>query len=228
MIKYTLKTFLICFLIHLLGSCSNIDDRPAPILPTVITTETILTGATVATVGGNITDRGNGLILRGFVWDTLPNPIGNTGGFYSQISGQDGLFSHTITTLKPLTTYYVRAFAESPAGLSFGNPITLTTRANIITDVATNITSNSAKLKGSVFPDSHSQHEVGFVYSTNTNPTIYDRKTSHYISGSGNYELTLYNLTQNTLYYAKAYIKIYGNPTDRYYYGSEIQFRTAQ
>ena len=107
----------------------NITSYALPVLTTspvnIISTNSISTG-------GNITD-GSGLPVnsRGIVWNTLPNP---TTSLSTKTIDGSGIGSYTslITSLKPDTIYYIRAYATNSKGTAYGNEITQKT-ASIFT-----------------------------------------------------------------------------------------------
>lgn len=79
-----------------------------------------------ATCGGTITDNGGAEVTdRGVCWSTAQNPT----VLDSHISSGTGLGTYevTMTELSPLTTYYVRAFAITAAGVFYGNEVSFTT-----------------------------------------------------------------------------------------------------
>jgi hypothetical protein len=95
-------------------------------LATVTTAAASNVGATTAVCGGNVAAQGDGTVTDcGICWDTLPNPMIAT-NVLSMGSGL-GAFSGTISGLFPGTKYYLRAYAISEYGTSYGNQITLTT-----------------------------------------------------------------------------------------------------
>ncbi len=95
-----------------------------PVLTTSIVTSITDTSATC---GGNITfDGGSTITMRGICWDTSQHPIA-TGSHTSDSLGT-GVFTSSITGLKPATTYYLRSFAINSIGTGYGNEITFTTQ----------------------------------------------------------------------------------------------------
>ncbi len=98
----------------------------SPASPTVSTTNISSIAITSATSGGNVTSAGTAAAsARGVCWSTSQNPtIANS----KTIDGSGtGIFSSNITGLNPNTTYYVRAYATSTVGTSYGNQITFST-----------------------------------------------------------------------------------------------------
>jgi hypothetical protein len=81
---------------------------------------------TTATGGGNITPGGSEVIIsRGICWARTTNPtIANS--HIANGSGS-GSFTGSLTGLASGTVYYVRAYATSSSGTSYGNQVTFTT-----------------------------------------------------------------------------------------------------
>jgi len=115
------------------------------VVPTVTTQAPTDIATTNATGNGDITDLGGepNCDLRGFVWDTAshgtPGDVAPTAtdyylsptgdGDYVEAAGNfsTGAFTNTLDVLTVATTYYVRAYAQSAAGYSYGNQITFKT-----------------------------------------------------------------------------------------------------
>ena len=84
--------------------------------------------STSATSGGNITnDFGNTIIAMGVCWSIIPNPT--TADSKTIQSGTTGSFTSNITGLTSGTLYYVRAYATSAGGTSYGDQVSFTTTA---------------------------------------------------------------------------------------------------
>ena len=78
-----------------------------------------ITGGT-ATFQGEITNSGEpSYTERGFVYGTLKSPTIDDNKIVANGSGKKGVFSVYATNL-PKKTYYVRAYATSPAGTVYG------------------------------------------------------------------------------------------------------------
>ncbi len=98
-----------------------------PILATLTTADASDITGFAATSGGNITNTGGAAITaRGVCWSTLPNPVVDNDSLTSDGTGL-GSFTSDITGLNGLTKYYVRAYAETSAGVAYGNEISFTT-----------------------------------------------------------------------------------------------------
>jgi len=95
-----------------------------------ISTIAINTFATLATMGGNITNDGGVTVTeRGVVYsstDATPT-FGETGVTKNVNALETNIFSKTISGLTANTTYYVRAFATNSVGTSYGDVVTFTT-----------------------------------------------------------------------------------------------------
>jgi len=110
------------------GNQQEFTTISAAALPTVTTATVTDILATSATGGGNVTDDGgNEVTARGVVWDEVENPtIESNIGITTDGTGT-GEFVSSITSLSPLTTYYVRAYATNSEGTSYGNSESFTT-----------------------------------------------------------------------------------------------------
>ena len=92
----------------------------------VTTTELTDITATSAVAGGMvILPEGSHIFLRGMCWDTAPTP--DIDGNHTDEGTGIGSFSSTLDGLTPNTTYYVRAYAVSDYGLTYGNELSFTT-----------------------------------------------------------------------------------------------------
>jgi uncharacterized protein (TIGR02145 family) len=95
-------------------------------LPTITTTAATALTSSTASSGGNITnDGGFTVTARGICYSTTTNP--STAN--SIIAGGSGIgsFTSNLTGLTSGKTYYLRAYATSSAGTSYGNEISFTT-----------------------------------------------------------------------------------------------------
>ncbi len=77
--------------------------------------------SSTAISGGQITsDGGSPVTMRGVVWSTSPNPTLLQNNVTNDGEGS-GLYSSILTGLKQNTTYYVRAYAVTEAGIAYGD-----------------------------------------------------------------------------------------------------------
>jgi hypothetical protein len=98
-----------------------------PVLTTTLTTDSI---TNVSAVSGGIisSEGGRPVFARGVCWNTAPAPtISNT--YFIEEGAGPGTFNGSIKPLKSNTTYYVRAFAASVVGISYGNELSFVTKS---------------------------------------------------------------------------------------------------
>ena len=196
-------------------------------LPVVASTTTVTNiTATTASSGGNISsDGGAAITARGVVWSTTTNPT--ISNFKTTNAGTTGSFTSSLTGLTAGTLYYVRAYATNNSGTAYGSQITFTTQSPptlAATTAATIVTETTATSGGNVTSDGGSAIIArGVVWSTTTNPTITNSKTTD-AGTTGTYASTLTGLTGNTLYYVRAYATNSIGTT----YGTQISFTTQQ
>jgi hypothetical protein len=144
-------------------------------------------------------------------------------------------FSSDLSQLQPATQYYLRAFATSSVGTSYGTVLQFKTAQPVTASptVQTVSVSSISYFSASVFGNITSKGtapvtEYGVVYSTsNANPVTTDTKvitgTSSPSSVPFAYTSSLTGLTHNTAYYVRAYaINSVGTS-----YGTTKQFKTA-
>lgn len=138
-------------------------------VPAITTSAISNITATSATSGGNITSEGSSTVVnRGVCWSTGTTPTiadkkttdgAGAGSFTSNITGLDGGL-----------IYYVRAYATNSAGTGYGMAMSFTSLgqspAPTISD-ATNITTSTAKLNGTVNAN-YLSTDVTFEYGTTT------------------------------------------------------------
>jgi len=110
----------------------------APILTT-----TVVSGitTTTASTGGNVTaDGGETLTACGVCWDTNPAPTISLNTKTIQ-TGATGAFVSEMTDLTPSTKYYIRAYATSALGTSYGDEVSFTTKGETgtLTDIDGNV-----------------------------------------------------------------------------------------
>ena len=95
--------------------------------PEIITNDATEINEESAKSGGAITGTGGlPFINKGLCWATHTTPTISDNKLSAGNSWSD--FIATITDLTPNTTYYVRAFAENPIGLAYGNEISFKTQ----------------------------------------------------------------------------------------------------
>lgn len=168
----------------------------------------------------------------GFCWsETNKEPVINKD---ATSSGQAALaqgqgFSTQLSNLKMGTTYYIRSYAESLAGIGYSTVTEFTTPRVIFPIVSTNpiinITNVSAELRGNLsLLGTPAATEYGFVTSTsNPIPTISDRVINIGRPTSiGAFSFANTNLVANTTFYVRAYARSEGGVA----YGEVQIFKT--
>lgn len=88
-----------------------------------------------------------------------------------------------------------------------------------------NVTDSSALVRGQVQGGVY--NEYGVVWDTGSNPTISDSKSAATnMDANGYFSKTISGLSQNRIYYVRAYAKYNEGGFDRYVYGTNLSFRT--
>ena len=183
--------------------------------------------ATSVTLNGSIIKEGTPTYSeKGFCYATTPSPT--VSNIKQIVSGTgEGDFTASVTGLSYNTTYYYKAYAIQNGTVIYGSEVNFNTgytAAVVYTSGATNVTTSSATLNGSVAnAGSPAYSERGFCYSTSPNPTINSMKKIVSGVGEGNYATNISGLSYNTTYYYKAYVIQNGEPV----YGSEVSFSSG-
>jgi surface protein len=239
-----MKKLLYLFLTLLIVGCSGDDgntdvgdnsgdvDNPCLYNPTLTTSAVTNITETSATLNGVISIVSENCeeptnTEQGFVYATTIQPtIANT---KVNVNGID--VTTTIENLEPNTTYYVRTFLTNAFGEFYGNEVSFITvvnqscEYNLITQEATDITSSSVTLNGTISIDEENCEfpiiEQGFVFSTEVQPTIADTQVN--VNGI-DVTTTIENLEPNTTYYARTFL----TNNDGEFYGNEVSFMTTE
>ena len=166
-----------------------------------------VTDVNSAKSGGNITNNGGmEITARGVCWSTEHNPT--TNDTHTTDGTGIGEFVSEIAGLDANVLYYIRAYATSAYGTTYGEEFSFTTVAGmpvITTKSVTDITASSAICGGNVINSGGvSITARGVCWSTTQNPTISDNHTIDGI-GTGEFNSNLTSLNNNTTYYVRAY-----------------------
>lgn len=193
----------------------------------ISTTNAYFIMATSAISGGNIQSDADSssltILARGICWNTFPNP---TIADSIRTSGSaPGSFTNLLENLKPLTTYYVRAFLTNSRGTFYGNETSFTTQSGLIaltTEQASEVTAHSVLLKGNISGDGGATiTDWGFCLNTNPNPTL-EHRIVHLDGVTGTFQCTLSDLLPGTTYYFRTFaINSIGTS-----FGEEFSFKT--
>ena len=198
--------------------------------PTVETGNVLNVTTDGAQVSGNVINVGHkdGVAQYGHVWNTKTNPtVDNQKTQLGKVDAATAFVS-TLTNLVPGQTYYVRAYATNSIGTAYGEEVMFTTAAGdvtLTTTSATNVTSDGATIGGSISSLGGNEiSERGVCWATTSNPTVSgNHETSSSTSNSFSVQLT--NLSENTTYHARAYVKTKEN---KVFYGNEVTFTTSK
>ena len=192
-----------------------------------LTTKTVTNiTPTSASCGGNITNSGGmDITARGVCWSTSHNP--SLDDQHSEDGTGIGDFNSNLTGLIANVKYYVRAYATSSYGTSYGNEVEFTTQMGaptVTTKSVTGITGSSASCGGNVTNSGGGTITArGVCWSTSQNPTIADNHTTDG-TGTGEFTSSITGLDNNVTYYVRAYAAN-SNGTS---YGEERDFTTQE
>jgi uncharacterized protein (TIGR02145 family) len=208
--------------------------------PPVVTTGTVTNIKTSgATVSGTLNSLGAGassVTQHGHCWSSVTATPTTENGSSSSLGSRDstGNYQSQLVSLSENTLYYVRAYATNNAETVYGDTISFTTLSIslpvVTTGTVTNITSSSATVSAtlnSLGTGASSVTQYGHCWSSVTiTPTIENDYTSSLGSKdtTGDYQSQLIGLSENTLYYVRAYATNSAG-TD---YGNEIEFTTLE
>lgn len=158
---------------------------------------------------------------RGFCYSYYDSPP-TVYGSKVTVSSSNNSYSGTLSSLRPSTKYYVRAYAKNAKGTYYSSQKDFTTTAGSITlgtPTISNIQPQSATATVTIESTGGSTvTERGFCYSTSANPTVSDKRVI--VSSSNNtFSVTLSSLTPSTKYYVRAYAM---NSSGTYYSAQEV------
>ncbi len=187
--------------------------------PTIITlpVESVNPNSSIL-YGVILNDGGNQIISRGFCWSTNPTPtISNS---LSTNGLGNGLFSENVSSLSPNNIYYVRAYATTSDGTTYGNELLFSTiYSPLVTTLPLyDIKGNSARASGAIINNGGDNiTSKGFCWSTNPNPSISDNFTT-------SFDATMTGLISETTYYVRAYATNSSGTS----YGNTISFNSGK
>lgn len=199
--KSRVKLTSICFIlaIFILATCKKNGVRP-----TVETSAITEVSTLSARCGGTVISEGSGPVTaRGVCWAARLNPTIND--IKSQDGSGTGSFTSKIEGLNEGVAYFVRAYATNSSGTSYGitkSFIAAGQSPSLSVAAATNVTSVSATLNGTVNPNSLLTTVI-FKYGIST---VYDStkvagqsplNTDSYVSVSAD----ISKLTPSTVYH---------------------------
>ena len=192
--------------------------------------------SSTATLNGNLLEIGNdiGVTQHGHIWSstqTTPT-LDNTSPTKEQTKlgqlKQTTSFSSNLSRLKPGTTYYYCAYATNAQGTGYGEVRQFTTtcaEVKLSTKSVSDVIHNEATCGGIIKElGGNSIVERGVCWSTSATPTLANSYSAS-TDNTDDFSVRMTNLTTQTKYYVRAYVKTGLGET---YYGQEIQFTTTQ
>lgn len=201
------------------GDSLQFTTLPAPAVWTLNGT-TEKTTAAIRLYGEVVSSGGIEPMLRGFVYDQLPDPLLGKSGTQSALDDVTdtsiGQFDVLVSGLSANTTYYYKAFIHSLAGTLYGSQYSFTTESldtilpsvSLLPIMETQVTDSTAEVFGTFStPPGTSVTETGFVYSESPNLALNDFDTMFIplSDTDGLFTTLLSSLKSNTTYYLRAY-----------------------
>ena len=153
------------------------------ILPTVTTSDVNNITSTTAKCGGEVTEGDFTVTARGVCWNTTDNPTIDDS--HTVDGGGAGAFTSNITGLTEITTYYVRAYATSSAGTTYGDTRTFKTN-NLYEFTVNGVSFEMVYVEGGTF-DMGATSEQGSDAGSDEYPVHSVTLSDYYI---GKYEVT--------------------------------------
>jgi hypothetical protein len=133
-----MKKLLLFTLLSLTAiSCISEDESVEYALPFIYTLPAQSVSLTEATLAGNVEESPltigsmadgvqSTIESKGFIWSEKPN-VNSENGTKITLDGTFGEYNATITSLKPNTKYYYKAYASNPNESTFGQEMSFTT-----------------------------------------------------------------------------------------------------
>lgn len=194
------------------------------------------TAYTSLTVGGNVTsyDETLRILERGFCWAITAHPtiVNNM----LRCGEATGSFQGGLCQLQPETLYYIRAYAVSIAGITYGNEVQFKTQdlPVLTTDPVIEFSRTTARVGGKLSPGSYDPPYFSFAgicFGTTSGSTINRILLELDPGKDGIFSFTLTDLTPGTLYYVRACfftIDWCDGSGQLIQYGNEVIFTTCQ
>jgi len=124
---YTTTYYVRAYATNSYGTSYGNELSFTTLTPPTVTTSAVTEYGTTADSGGNVTSMGSSTVTaRGVCWATWTDP--NISNSPHTIDGSgSGVYSSTATGLSYNTLYYLRAYATSSVGTSYGSQVSFTT-----------------------------------------------------------------------------------------------------
>jgi uncharacterized protein (TIGR02145 family) len=221
------KVFLsVTSLILIIHGCQRENPAELPEISTLPATSVTMTSAST---GGNVTFSGTGPVTsRGVVYDTIANPTIEKHSGITKDGEGSGPFVSILSDLSPGTDYFVRSYATTVFGTSYGNEVEFATEgatATVSTAEVTNISSVSATSGGNVTDEGGSGVIARGVVWHNSETMSLEVNTGFTENGqgAGTFISDISGLSAGTRYYLRAYATN-GTGTS---YGNIVEFETS-
>ncbi|MEJ8801261.1 MBG domain-containing protein [Pontibacter sp. H249] len=202
------------------GTAGASAERLMAYKETTAVGEPIVSATTVANITGTSADwsssatedAGVAIIEKGFAYSTTSSSPSLSGSYVAYSSGGTGAYTISMISLVPNSTYYIRAYATTSAGTTYGEVQSFLTggtasKPTVAATTVSNIMSTSAKWSSNITSDGGAVvTDKGFVYSSTTSTP--DRTNSVFFSygtGTGSLSYATTSLAANTTYYVRAY-----------------------
>ena len=178
---------------------------PASLPPVVLSEYTYMINSSTFSVVGIVLSTGDTQTTRGICYstkDTLP-------GIKDHVitdTGTTSGYTCTVSDILFYKTYYIRTWATNEKGTIYGDVLSAP-YPYVLTNQVTDVTSNSAKLYGSLVANGSWNSPsiiTGFRYSTNPNILTDPIITGTTESAPYNFSSTITELSPNTVYYYTA------------------------
>jgi hypothetical protein len=204
-------------------------NAPRPTVSTV-SVENVMSGSADVSIMVNSVGTGS-FIERGVVYSFMNKEpaLDASHTLNKSATGTLGAATVSLEELERATTYYVSAYAKNSNGTEYGDILSFTTTSEdtLVTQPVAEVTRSSAKVSGRIAGTmDYAIRERGVVYSSASNaPTI---NNGQYVAdagvSAGDFTVTLSNLSVNTKYYARAYVRTAAG----YVYGNVRSFTTEE
>ncbi|WP_294237485.1 hypothetical protein [Chryseobacterium sp. sg2396] len=195
----------------------------------ITTTGVFNTSSLTISTGGNASTNIPNNYNYGVCYSTSPNPTVNN-SIVNAYDNSNGNFTNTIKVEDLGKTYYIRAFIKEGSTniVKYGNEVSVSIPADIITGIAKNISLDSFTVECNVGSLLTTNSERGICLSTSPNPTISNNIQVNPTAGLGSYIMNvdlnqMMTSTYNKTFYVRSYVKFNGSV----YYGNEITFKSA-
>ncbi len=203
-----------------------------PIVSTQAVTGKIIAQG-VATLNGTIESKGDpAYTQRGFVYGVAHNPTKDDATVVNVSGTNTGTYTYNLNNLEMGSVYYVRAFATSSKGTTYGSDVTLDFNAVLpeVTTVSVEVQDSlHAYFIGNITLKGDPEYtERGFIYGTMQNPMIDDAEATKVTvtkTSSTQFEkqVTISGL-RHTIYYVRAYAKSSAGVS----YGAIVQVEASE